>query len=79
MVTMVVALATAKHGEIHGLSDLLGQVELTYLLMLFALLVLGPGGASLDGLLARATERRRGVRVVAEPVLAGEPAHASAL
>jgi len=78
MVTMIVALATAKHGDIHGLSDLLGLIEFTYLCMLFAIAIVGPGAASLDGLIARTAELRRGVRVLSEPALTGDRAHASA-
>lgn len=52
-VSMIVALATAKASEIHGLVDLVGQVELTYLVVLFVIAILGPGRVSLDGLLFR--------------------------
>jgi putative oxidoreductase len=53
LVSMIVALLTAKLDEIHGLPDLFGQVEFTYLVMLFAVLVAGPGSVSLDALLAK--------------------------
>lgn len=52
-VTMVVALITAKREKIHGLIDLVGQDEFTYLTLLFLLIFVGPGKASLDELLAR--------------------------
>ncbi len=58
MVSMVVALLTAKRAEIHGLSDLFAQVEMTYLVILVALLVHGPGLVSLDHLAARRLSRR---------------------
>lgn len=50
MVTMVVAILTAKLDEIHGLPDLFGEVEWTYLVLLFVIVVWGPGKASLDSL-----------------------------
>jgi putative oxidoreductase len=50
MVTMVVAILTAKLDEIHGLPDLFGEVEWTYLVLLFVIVVFGPGKASLDAL-----------------------------
>jgi putative oxidoreductase len=56
IVTMIVALVTAKRAEIHGLADLFGEVEWTYIALLFVILIVGPGKASLDGLIAK---RRR--------------------
>lgn len=50
MVSMVVALLTAKRAELHGLSDLFAQVETTYLVILVAIAVHGPGVVSLDHL-----------------------------
>jgi putative oxidoreductase len=50
-VSMVVAILTAKWSELHGLFDLVGFDEFTYLCMLVVIAVLGPGGASLDALL----------------------------
>jgi putative oxidoreductase len=52
-VSMIVALITAKAGDIHGLADLFGTVEFTYLVLLIAVAVGGPGAVSLDRLLAR--------------------------
>lgn len=74
IVTMIVALATAKRPEIHGLVDLFGQVELTYLVMLITIFCLGPGAASIDGLVAGMLDRRKADRgrPRAEPV---EPAY----
>ena len=57
LTTMLVALATAKRGEIHGITDLFGQVEFTYVCMLFVILVIGPGAASLDVAVARMIDR----------------------
>ncbi|GAC1394373.1 MAG: DoxX family protein [Polyangiales bacterium] len=51
--TMIIALITAKRGDIHGFADLASTDEFTYLLVLFALVVLGPGRASLDEAIAR--------------------------
>jgi putative oxidoreductase len=50
MVTMVVAILTAKLEEIHGLPDLFGEVEWTYLVLLLVIVVFGPGKVSLDAL-----------------------------
>ena len=51
--TMVVALLTARRGEIAGPSDLFGAVELLYLLLLGMLAAFGAGALSLDALLVR--------------------------
>jgi putative oxidoreductase len=48
MVTMTVALITAKADEIHGLPDLFGEIEWTYFALLFVIVVFGPGKISLD-------------------------------
>jgi putative oxidoreductase len=50
MVTMTVAILTALSDKIHGLPDLFGQVEWTYLVILLVIVVFGPGKASLDAL-----------------------------
>lgn len=52
LVSMTVALLTAKRGDIHGVLDLVAQDELTYLVVLFMIAVLGPGRASLDRFVA---------------------------
>ena len=44
---MLVAIVTAKRSEVHGLPDLFGLVEWTYLVLLTWLAVAGPGKASL--------------------------------
>ncbi len=49
--TMVVALLTAKRGEISSASDLFGTVEFLYLLVLGFLAAFGAGALSLDGIL----------------------------
>ena len=47
IVSMLVAIVTAKRSEVHGLPDLFGLVEWTYLVLLTWLAVAGPGKASL--------------------------------
>lgn len=53
IVSMTVALLTAKRGDIHGLFDLVGQDEFTYLVVLVMIAVLGPGRIALDHFIAR--------------------------
>lgn len=53
MVIMVVALMTAKRGDIHGFDDLTGMSEYLYSVILVWLLVYGGGLVSLDRLLKR--------------------------
>lgn len=53
IVSMTVALLTAKRGDIHGLFDLVGQDEFTYLVVLVMIAVLGPGKLALDHLVAK--------------------------
>jgi putative oxidoreductase len=53
IVSMAVALITAKRSEIHGLVDLVGQDEFTYLVVLVMIAVLGPGRIALDHLVLR--------------------------
>jgi putative oxidoreductase len=52
VVTMAVAILTAKLDDIHNLPDLFGQVEWTYLVLLLLIAAFGPGKASLDALAA---------------------------
>ena len=53
LVSMVVAILTAKLPDIHGLFDLVGADEFTYLCVLVMLLIMGPGLLSLDEVLLR--------------------------
>jgi putative oxidoreductase len=53
IVSMTVALLTAKLGEIHGVFDLVGQDEFTYLVVLVMIAALGPGKLSVDHLIAK--------------------------
>jgi len=50
---MAVAIATAKLPELHGILDLAGTVEFTYLAMFVWLVVSGAGAVSVDHLIAR--------------------------
>jgi putative oxidoreductase len=59
IVTMIVALATAKANEIHTPFDLLGQVEFTFLALLLVIALVGPGLASLDAWIARYLSHQR--------------------
>jgi putative oxidoreductase len=52
IVSMTVALLTAKRGDIHGIFDLVGQDEFTYLIVLVMIAVLGPGRLALDRFVA---------------------------
>jgi putative oxidoreductase len=53
VVSMAVAIFTARADDVSGLFDLIGLEEFTYLSVLMMLVILGPGRASLDHLLAR--------------------------
>jgi putative oxidoreductase len=50
MVSMVVAILTAKIADLHGVFDLVGFDEFTYLVVLAMIAIIGPGAASLDRL-----------------------------
>ena len=50
---MVVAIATAKMGEVSGFGDFVGLSELAYLLIFVWLAVAGPGAVSLDNLICK--------------------------
>jgi len=53
IVSMIVALLTAKLGDIHGVFDLVGADEFTYLCVLIILALIGPGKCSLDQIVCR--------------------------
>jgi putative oxidoreductase len=53
IVSMIVAILTAKLADIHGLFDLVGADEFTYLCVLVMLFIIGPGPLSLDRILVR--------------------------
>jgi hypothetical protein len=54
---MVVAIVTAKLGDVHGLSDLFGLQEVDYIVLAIVVAVLGAGPLSLDRLLRVLTAR----------------------
>ena len=58
IVNMIVALALVVSQDLSGLDEYVESSELTYILILFWLLMAGPGKVSLDTLLAR----RLGIR-----------------
>ncbi len=58
VVTMTVAILTAKRPDIASASDLFGTSEYLYVLLLGTLAAFGPGPLSLDRLLARLLDRR---------------------
>jgi putative oxidoreductase len=53
VVTMIVAIVTAKRAEVNGLADLFGLVEWTYIALLLVIAAVGPGLVSLDTAVAR--------------------------
>ena len=53
IVSMIVAILTAKLPDLHGLFDLVGFDEFTYLVVLVMIAILGPGAVSLDAVVAR--------------------------
>jgi len=59
IVTMTVAIITAKSADLHGLSDLLGFEEWTYIVLAVWILVAGPGPLSLDRILQNVLWRPR--------------------
>ena len=60
IVSMVVAILTAKRSDLHGLFDLVGFDEFTYLCVLVMIAIIGPGAVSLDRLLVRRLGGNRG-------------------
>ena len=55
--TMVVAILTAKRGDIHGLTDFVGLEEWSYIVFFLWLAIAGAGPLSLDRLVAPRLER----------------------
>lgn len=51
--TMVVAILTARLGDLHDSTDLVGFLEFAYLIMFITIILKGPGAASLDALISR--------------------------
>ena len=57
VVTMIVALLTARREHIHGLFELVEADELTYLVVLIMIAILGPGSIAVDHWLAKRLRR----------------------
>jgi putative oxidoreductase len=53
IVSMIVAILTAKLPNMHGIFDLIEADEFTYLIVLVMILILGPGRAAVDHVIAR--------------------------
>ena len=53
VISMTVAIITAKRADISGVTDLFAVDEFIYILMAIVVIALGPGAVSIDGLLAR--------------------------
>jgi putative oxidoreductase len=56
IVSMIVAILTAKLSDLHNLFDLVAFDEFTYIMVMLMIAILGPGSASLDTLIARRIE-----------------------
>jgi putative oxidoreductase len=65
IVSMIVAILTAKRPDLHGLFDLVGFDEFTYLVVLVMIAIVGPGAVSIDALLVRRLGWREHAREVA--------------
>jgi len=65
--SMAVAILTAQRDNVHGLPDLFGLVEWTYLALLLWVALAGPGKASLDHVLVSRT-RRAPLQTFPEPL-----------
>jgi putative oxidoreductase len=67
MASMAVAILTAQRENVHGLPDLFGLVEWTYLALLLWVAFAGSGKASLDQLLT-GKKRRAPIQTFPEPL-----------
>lgn len=67
MASMAVAILTAQRENVHGLPDLFGLVEWTYLAQLLWVALAGPGKASLDHVLL-GKKRRAPIQTFPEPL-----------
>jgi putative oxidoreductase len=54
--SMIVAILTARLGDVHGVFDLVALEEFTYLIVLVMIAILGPGPLSLDFVVVRSLE-----------------------
>jgi hypothetical protein len=55
---MIVSLLTAKLADIHGIFDLVGADEFTYLCLLVVIAAVGPGSAAIDHFIARRLDEK---------------------
>jgi putative oxidoreductase len=53
IISMTVAILTAKLSDLHGIFDLVGFDEFTYLVVLLMIAIIGPGAVSLDRVLCK--------------------------
>jgi len=58
LATMIVAIATAKRGDVHELGDLFGMSEYLYLVLLLWLAAFGAGLVSIDAAIAKRLDAR---------------------
>jgi putative oxidoreductase len=63
IITMIVAIITAKRDALHGVSDLLGFEEWTYIVLAAWIAIAGPGPLSLDRIVQKLLARRSSQRV----------------
>jgi putative oxidoreductase len=73
IITMIVAIITAKRDALHGVSDLLGFEECTYIVLAVWIALAGPGQLSPDRLIRNLLPRRS-----SQTVPEGKP-HAAAV
>jgi putative oxidoreductase len=59
IVSMIVAILTAKRPDLHNVFDLVGFDEFTYLIVLVMIALVGPGALSLDAMLVKRLGWRR--------------------
>jgi putative oxidoreductase len=64
IVTMIVAIITAKRAELHGIGDLVGFDEWSYIVLALFIALAGPGPLSLDRAIGTVFGRSRLPRVV---------------
>jgi putative oxidoreductase len=68
LASMAVAILTAQREQVHGLPDLFGLIEWTYLALLLWVAFAGPGKVSLDQLLVR-KKRTAPLQTFPEPLV----------
>jgi putative oxidoreductase len=65
--TMVIAILTAKRGDIEGITSLFGFEEFTYMMIFLWLAISGPGALSIDRWLAKRLEKRPALKPLLRP------------